>query len=154
MQWTQGETSGEVACANRLTVVALAIRTDIGKQPPIPILPALLTSKNYTTATMRIARFAILGAACVLLYYGLGMLLLVPGDPGGPYWLKERVVYGLLPVFAGALVFALSTWLAIRLYPQADSPAVIKRNFIYAAIGIALVFALLILNDVYFHVGM
>lgn len=53
---------------------------------------------------MRVARFAILAIASILLYFALGMLLFVPLDPGGPYWAKERIVYGLLPLLLGGIV--------------------------------------------------
>jgi hypothetical protein len=58
------------------------------------------------------SRFILLATASVLLYFGLGMLLLVPGDPGGPYWAKERVVYGAVPFVSGLVAPAISTWIA------------------------------------------
>ena len=100
---------------------------------------------------LRAARFALLAMSSIALYFGLGMLLLVPGDPGGPYWVKERVVYGLLPLSTGALLLAFSSWLAILYCPRVDPVALIKRNLLYAAIGIVLVFVLLVINDSYFH---
>ena len=48
------------------------------------------------------------------------MLLLVPGDPGGPYWARNRVVYCAIPLVAGLLALAVSSWTAARYDPQAD----------------------------------
>ena len=101
---------------------------------------------------LRAARFALLTVASITLYYGLGMLLLVPGDPGGPYWVRERVIYGVLPLSAGALSLAAASCVTILCYPGLDPVSLIKRNLLYAVVGIVLVFALLIINDSFFHV--
>jgi|SRR5689334_6896150 hypothetical protein len=93
----------------------------------------------------------LLAVASVLLYFGIGMLLLVPGDPGGPYWARNRVVYGAVPLFAGLLALAISSWTAARYSPHADPVHAIKRNLLYGVIGIVLVFVSLILNDLYIH---
>ena len=79
------------------------------------------------------------------------MLLLVPGDPGGPYWVRNRVVYGVVPLFAGLLALAVSSWTATRYNPQADPVHTISRNLLYGVIGIVLVFVSLIFNDLYVH---
>jgi hypothetical protein len=79
------------------------------------------------------------------------MLLLVPGDPGGPYWVRNRVVYGAIPLFAGLLALAVSSWTATRYNPQADPAHMISRNLLYGVIGIVLVFVSLIFNDLYVH---
>ena len=50
-------------------------------------------------------------AACVLLYFGTGMLLVVPGYPGEAYFVTKRVLYGFLPcVCSGTLLIAVG-WL-------------------------------------------
>lgn len=100
------------------------------------------------------ARLALLFVASALLYYGLGMLLLVPGDPGGPYWVKERVIYGLLPIAGGILSLSGSSWIAIHSQPKIDPASIIKRELLHTAAGIVLVFALLIFNDIYLHIPM
>ena len=80
------------------------------------------------------------------------MLLLVPGSPGGPYWARNRVVYGVIPLSAGLLALAGSSWTAARYNPQADYVLAIQRNLLYGVIGIILVFVSLIFNDLYIHV--
>jgi len=80
------------------------------------------------------------------------MLLLVPGDPGGPYWVKERVFYGVIPLLAGLLSLAISIWIATLYSTQADPVGAIMRNTLYAAVGVFLVLASLIVNDLYVHV--
>src|SRR5579872_817887 len=100
---------------------------------------------------MAVARFMLLAVASVLLYYGLGIFLLVPGAPGRPDWARNRVVYGAIPLFAGLLALAVSSWTAARYNLQADPVQAIKRNLLYGAIGIVLVFVCLIFNDLYVH---
>lgn len=69
---------------------------------------------------MRVAAAILLfAAACVLLYFGSGILLLVPGVPGGPYWVRERVQYGLLPTGSGVGLLGLAAWMSIRPSPTA-----------------------------------
>jgi len=115
--------------------------------------PRVLLSSNDVQgrSLIAVARFLLLAVASVLLYYGLGMLLLVPGDPGGPYWARNRVVYGVIPLFAGLLALAVSSWAATRYNPQADAVRAISRNLLYGVIGIVLVFVSLIFNDLYVH---
>lgn len=79
------------------------------------------------------------------------MLLLVPGVPGGPYWARNRVIYGAIPLFTRLLALAASSWTATRCSPRADPVHAIKRNLLYGVIGIVLVFMSLILNDLYIH---
>ncbi len=80
------------------------------------------------------------------------MLLLMPGYPGESYWQRERVVYRLLPFFAGTLFVGFSSWVTILSDPKTHRIALIKRNLAYVAVGVVLVFAVLVLNDVYFHI--
>jgi len=115
--------------------------------------PRVLLSSNdvQRRSLIAVARFLLLAVASVLLYYGLGMLLLVPGDPGGPYWVRNRVVYGVIPLFAGLLALAVSSWAATHYKPQTDPVRAISRNLLYGVIGIVLVFVSLIFNDLYVH---
>lgn len=96
--------------------------------------------------------FILLAVASVLLYYGLAMLLLVPGVPGGPYGERARVVYGVVPLVSGLLALAVSTWTAILSRPSTKPADAIKRSIVYAAVGVVLVFAALAANDLYIHV--
>lgn len=45
--------------------------------------------------------FCLFVVSCCLLYFGSTMLLFVPGVPGGPYWVEERLLYGLIPATLG-----------------------------------------------------
>ena len=49
--------------------------------------------------------------ACFLLYFGTGMLLVVPGYPGEGYFAKGRIVYGFVPVALSVALLLLSAWL-------------------------------------------
>jgi hypothetical protein len=97
-----------------------------------------------------IAKVGLLGAASVLLYYGAGFLLIVPGVPGEPYLVKERWLHGVLPLAAGVLAMGASTWLALT---EAESRTgfvgELKRSFRYAGIGSTVVFLVLCAFDIF-----
>lgn len=52
--------------------------------------------------------------ACVALYYGTGMLLVVPGFPGESYFALKRMLYGVLPTLLSAALLLASGWLWTR----------------------------------------
>ncbi len=52
--------------------------------------------------------------ACLFLYYGATMLLMVPGYPGEEYFAKDRIVYGVIPAAVGSALVLLSSWLWSR----------------------------------------
>lgn len=99
-----------------------------------------------------VTRFILISIASVLLYFGLGMLFLVPGVPREPYWQKPRVYYGLVPLLVGIAIVVFSSWAAIRFDRRLDFILSVMRGFVLVAIGVVLVFALLAVNDLYFHV--
>src|SRR5690242_5662585 len=73
-------------------------------------LPVSGDSHRYCTQ-FRLASILSFAAACVLLYFGTGMLLVVPGYPGEGYFVAKRIIYGFLPsVCSGALLVAVG-WL-------------------------------------------
>jgi hypothetical protein len=95
-----------------------------------------------------LARFGLLGAAIMLLYFGAVFLLLVPGFPGEPYLVKERWLYGVLPLAAGVLTMGTSTWLALAIPgSRTDFVGELKRSFRYAGIGATVVFLVLYAID-------
>ena len=110
--------------------------------------------ENYSVMRTRpllvVCRFLLLAIASSLLYYGLVMLFLVPGNPGGPYWEKPRVVLGLVPLLLGIAMLVVSAWIA-SLYRSHARGNVITQTMVYAAVGIVLVFAALAVNDLYVH---
>jgi len=61
----------------------------------------------------KIAIVIMFAAGCFLLYFGTGMLLLVPGVPGEPYWSGLRALYGLVPAGAGIGILGLAAWLRL-----------------------------------------
>jgi hypothetical protein len=91
-------------------------------------------------------RLILLISTSILLYFGLGMLLL-PGPPGEPYWEKARVYYGALPFLSGVILATACGRVALRI-PQADElRRSVKRHWIYALRGVPVVFAFLCAND-------
>jgi len=54
--------------------------------------------------------------ACFAVYYGATMSFLAPGNVGESFFVRERVLYGLLPFGSGVLfaVVALMLWKAGR----------------------------------------
>jgi hypothetical protein len=90
---------------------------------------------------MKLACATLFVGACTLLYYGSGMLLLVPGDPGENY-LKSvfswRFVPGVVPIVASAVLLAAVGWLWDRSRGSADPVTVIGKTFVYADGTIAL----------------
>jgi hypothetical protein len=54
----------------------------------------LLSSDEVTRRPLVVAS-RLLAIASVLLYFGLGVLFLVPGYRGEPYWARARIVYGV-----------------------------------------------------------
>jgi hypothetical protein len=96
-----------------------------------------------------VARFGMLGVGSIFLYYGAGFLLLVPGIPGEPYFVKERWVYGVLPLAVGTLIVIASALLAASQPPGRKIPSTIpklsgfrgalRQSFAYAGVGIVMV---------------
>jgi len=76
---------------------------------------------------------------CFCLYYGTGMMLVIPGYPGERYLSWGRILYGVVPTMlsVGFIV------LAGRLWSRAGGPAplgaYIKRAFLVAA-GLVVLF--------------
>ena len=106
------------------------------------------------------ARFVCLGIGSVLLYYGVGFLLFVPGVPGESYWQKERLTYGVLPLLFSVITALLSTWLAIQtpqpsnsdhLSPEPDPVLTLGKSLAYTGVGAVVVFLLLIVKGLFFR---
>ncbi|HEV8415296.1 MAG TPA: hypothetical protein VGQ49_17020 [Bryobacteraceae bacterium] len=90
--------------------------------------------------------------ACALLYYGSGMLLLVPGDLGESY-LKSlfggRFLYGVTPTLASAVLLVIVGWLWDRSNGSPDPLKTIGRSFAFAGGAIALFWiGLIIVADI------
>jgi hypothetical protein len=92
-------------------------------------------------------RTMLLASASILLYAGLGMLLLVPHAAGEPYWAKERFTYGVLPLFLGFALATVCGRTAVH-RPQPDElMRSMQRYWLFAFCGVPAVFAFLCLND-------
>jgi hypothetical protein len=77
---------------------------------------------------------------CALLYYGSGMLLLVPGDVGESYLrslFAGRLLYGVLPTLASAVLLVIVGWLWDRSKGSADPVIAIGRTFAWAGGAVA-----------------
>jgi len=94
----------------------------------------------------------LLALASVLLYFGLGMLLLVPGSPGESYWARARVLYGLIPLLGGIITAALSGRIVVSRPEPGELVRSLCRHCLYALFGVPLVFGFLCLNDLWFHI--
>jgi uncharacterized BrkB/YihY/UPF0761 family membrane protein len=57
-------------------------------------------------------------AGMVALYFGFLMTFLVPGTPGEGFFVKERVILGILPLLAALVALCLSGWLFFRSVPN------------------------------------
>jgi len=76
---------------------------------------------------------------CVSLYFGTGMLLVVPGYPGERFLSWPRAVYGVAPTLLSAVLLALAGWLWSRSGGPATLSTYIKRAF-QGAIGAVVLF--------------
>jgi hypothetical protein len=94
----------------------------------------------------------LLAFASFLFYFGLGMLLLVPGAPGEPYWAKERLIYGVVPLCAGLTLATAGPWIALRTHGGDEFGRLVRHHLLYAFCGIPVVFGLFCLNDLWFHI--
>jgi hypothetical protein len=97
-------------------------------------------------------RATLLVFASVLLYSGLGMLLLVPHAPGDSYWAAERLMYGLVPLLLGCTAATICGRIAVQ-RPDADTLIQsLQRHWLYSFCGIPVVFLFLCANDLWFHI--
>ncbi len=76
--------------------------------------------------------------ACVLLYFGIGMLFVVPGYPGEAYFVTKRVLYGSLPSICGGALLVGAGWLWGRSTNSGDSWKYVKRSFQCALAAVSL----------------
>lgn len=98
---------------------------------------------------MRGLRWGLLASASCLLYFGLWMLLLVPGVPGEPYWARGRVLYGFVPLLAGLSLSTVCGRLALERPNRHEFLKLVARYWLYAFCGVPVVFGLLCLKDLW-----
>ena len=94
----------------------------------------------------RALAIVLFSAACVILYYSLTMLLLVPGLPGGSYWSRERTLYGLIPAASGLGLLILVSSISL---PHVTTITLLRRTcrlICLAAVCIIALWAVLILR--------
>jgi hypothetical protein len=99
-----------------------------------------------------IVRLLLLASASIALYCGVGELLLVPHAPGEPYWAKERLLYGVIPVFLGFTIATFAGWIAAARVQNGDLASSLRHHCVFALCGVPAVFLLLCANDLWFHV--
>jgi hypothetical protein len=75
--------------------------------------------------------------ACVLLYFGSGMLLVVPSIPGHYFDLK-LLLYGVLPIVLSATLLATVGWLWTRSGGSLNLGKAIGRSFSFAIAAVLL----------------
>ena len=96
---------------------------------------------------MKLACVPLFIGACALFYFGSGMLLVVPGDPGENY-LKSvftwRFLYGVVPTVSSAVLLVVTGWLWSRSEGSANPTFFIGRAFA-CAIGAIVLFWLCLL---------
>ena len=94
-------------------------------------------SDSYSTQ-FKLLSVLLFAIACVLLYFGTGMLLVVPGYPGESYFVTKRILYSVLPTaFGGALLIAVG-WLWGRARGTENYWKYVKRSFLCATAAISL----------------
>jgi uncharacterized BrkB/YihY/UPF0761 family membrane protein len=57
-------------------------------------------------------------AGTMALYFGSAMTFLVPGTPREGFFVKERVIFGVLPLLAALVALCLAGWLFFRSVPN------------------------------------
>ncbi len=74
-------------------------------------------------------------AGTVGLWFGFGMSFLVPGIPGEPYFQRQRVLYGNLPLLASALALCAAGWLFFR--SESERKITLDQAITYCILGAA-----------------
>ncbi len=100
-------------------------------------LPVSADSHRYRTQ-FRLASILLFAAACVLLYFGTGMLLFVPGYPGEAYFVTKRVLYGLLPSICTLALLVAVGWLWGHSSNSENYWNYVKRSFLCAMAAVSL----------------
>ncbi len=81
---------------------------------------------------MKIISGVLFAGACVLLYYGTTMLLLVPGYPGETFFAAKRMLYGGLPTLLSAALLVSAGWLWTRSGSAVSLRKAIANSFSWA----------------------
>lgn len=87
---------------------------------------------------LKVTSILLFAAACVMLYFGTGMLFVVPGYPGEGYFVTKRILYGLLPTISSAGLLVAVGWLWGRSSKPEEYVRYVKRSFLYAIAAISL----------------
>ena len=87
---------------------------------------------------MKIVSILVFIGACVLLYFGSGMLMVVQGYPGEGYFAPRRILYGVLPTILSAALLVSVGWLWTRSDSAVSLRKAIANSFAWAlgAIGL------------------
>lgn len=122
-----------------------------GRTPCAAECPAIVRFATSNFQSNRMVRITLPVFASVLLYCGLGMLLLVPHAPGESYWAAERLTYGLIPLLVGCIMATICGRMAVQ-RPDADTLIrSLQRHWLYSFCGVPVVFLFLCANDLWLH---
>jgi len=81
------------------------------------------------------------------LWYGFAMSFLVPGIPGEPYFQRDRVLLGNVPLVASVLALCAAGWLFFR--SASDPKVTLEKTITYCVAGAAgLLFLLAVIGSV------
>ena len=98
---------------------------------------------------MKIVSGILFAGACVALYYGSGMLLVVPGYPGESHFAAKRMLYGILPTLLSAGLLASAGWFWARSGSAVTLTKAIANSFSWAIAAVALFWiALMIIGGI------
>jgi len=96
------------------------------------------TERARTGLPMKVVCVTMFVAACYLLYFGSGMLLVAPGYPGERYLASARILYGVMPVLASAVLLTTTGWLWSRSGASISVKRAITNAFSLAVAAIIL----------------
>lgn len=82
--------------------------------------------------------------ACVLLYFGSGMLLVVPSYRGESYFSTGRILYGVLPTVLCGVLLTIVGWLWTRTGSRIGLRKAIVKSFCLAFASIGLLWLILL----------
>jgi hypothetical protein len=87
---------------------------------------------------MKIISSILFAGACIALYYGSGMLLIVPGYPGESYFAAKRMLYGILPTLLSAVLLVSAGWFWTRSGSTVSLRKAIANSFSWAVAAVLL----------------
>jgi len=100
---------------------------------------------------IKVLSIGIAVVACGLLYFGTGMLLLVPGFPGESYFTSGRMIYGAVPTMSSAALLVLAGWLWSRAVGDTEWSKFVGKAFSWAIAAVVVFWIGLIIISQFQH---